>query len=58
MFGLKYQSVRWRAGLAVPAVAAGIAAYSLGHPLLALGAGAAAVGCLATAFGVWREIES
>jgi hypothetical protein len=58
MFGLKYPSVRWRAGLAVPAVVAAIAAYGLGHPLLALGAGAAAVGCLATALNVWREIES
>ena len=58
MFGLKYRSVRWRACLALPAIAAGIAAYILGHPLVALTAAAAAVACLATALGVWREIES
>jgi hypothetical protein len=58
MFGLKYPSVRWRACLALPAIAAAIAAYFLGHPLLALAAAAGAVACLTTAFGVWREIES
>ena len=58
MFGMKYPSVRWRAGLALPAIGAALAALLLGHPLLALAAAAAAVACLATAFGVWREIES
>ena len=57
MFGLKYPSVRWRAALAIPAVAVGVAALAFGHPLLAVAAAAAAVASLATAFGIWREIE-